>query len=144
MAGFNGKWRLVTHSNLEAFHTQIKTPEDHKERLREIVKSSKTNPDAYVEDLKVDLPGKTLFRSQYSNGEKFRESKIPIGVETDATGPDGRPYKGTLTFDGDTKFKVHQKGADFEADLLYELKGDSFELTLTSGSVTAKESYNRI
>lgn len=143
MAGFNGRWRFASHSNLEAFHTQIKTPEAHRETLRGLVKSLETNPDAYGEEFKVDLPGKTLFRTQYINGEKFREITFPIGVETDETDPDGRPYKGTLTFDGDKKFTVHQKGADFEADLIYELKGDTIELTLSSGSVTGKETYNR-
>lgn len=69
------------------------SPEAYKEKLREIIKSSKTNPDAYVEDFKVDLPGKTIFRAAYVNGEKKREAQIPIGVETDVTGPDGRPYK---------------------------------------------------
>ena len=144
MAGFTGRWRFVAHSNLEAYHNQIKTSEAHKEKLREIVKSSKTNPDAYMEDFKVDLPGKILHREQYINGEKFREAKIPLGVENDVTTPDGRPYKATVNFDGDTKIRVHQKGDDFEADLLYELKGDTIELTFTSGSVVGRETYNRV
>jgi len=33
-----------------------------------------------------------------------------------------------VTFDGETKFHAHQKGADFDANLTYELKGDTVEL----------------
>lgn len=51
------------------------------------------DPDAYIEEFKVDLPGKVVYRTVYINGEKTREAKIPIGVETEIIGADGRPYK---------------------------------------------------
>lgn len=57
-----------------------------------------TDQEVYIEELKVDLPGKTIFRTVYFKGEKTREAKIPIGVETEITGADGRTYKVKLLY----------------------------------------------
>ena len=144
MTAFNGRWKMVDHSsNLEAYHNQIKTPDAYKEKLRTIIKASMTDPEAYVEDLKVDQANKTVSRTVYINGEKTREVLIAIGSEKEITGADGRTYKGTLNFEGNTKLRFHQKGSDFEAEQVFELKGDVLELTLTSGSVVATQTYNR-
>lgn len=69
------------------------TPEEHKEKLRTIIKASMADPESYIEEFKVDVPGKTVYRTLYINGVKTREVKLPIGVETDLPGADGRPYK---------------------------------------------------
>jgi len=134
---------MVDHKNLQAYHDQIKTSEEYKEKLRTIIKGSMADAEAYIEELKVDVPGKTVYRTVYINGEKTREAKIPIGVATDITGADGRTYKGLLNFEGETKFNFHQKGTDFEANQVFELKGDTLEVILTSGSVVGTQTYKR-
>ena len=76
--------------------SHLESPEAYIDELRELAKSLQTNPDAYFEEFKVDLPGKIIRRISHINGEVQQEADIPIGVQTDITGEhadDGRPYK---------------------------------------------------
>jgi len=144
MAGFNAKWKLIHVDNLGAFHNATNTPDAQKNMLRALAEGLKTNPGAYVEELKVDKAAGKFQRIVYIMGEKKLDSGlIDLGKDNAQPADDGRPAKGKVTLEGDNKLVIHQKGADFDATYTFAVSGDELTATLVGGGVTAVSKYKK-
>ena len=143
MAGFNGKWKLVSSENAEAFFSAVNAPEDLKQKLRDLAVEHKTNPDIYQEEIKLDAGAGTVHRIVYVKGAVLKDSGVvKLGEEHDGKAY-GKPAKVTVTLEGENKIVKKEHGADFTSTHALELSGNEITLTMTSGSVVAKEKYVR-
>ena len=71
----------------------IETPEAYKEFLRGLGQKIKADPNAYIEQLTIDVAAGTANRTAFIGGEKKRETNVKIGQEQDITLADGRSAK---------------------------------------------------
>jgi len=145
MTQLNGKWRLVSSDNSDAFFEAVKPSEEFKKMLSLVDAEIKAkNPDAYIEEFHVDIAANTVHRNVYIKGEKKKDSgDIPLGAELEGR-CHGKPAKKTVTMVSDCKIVRQEKGADFSSTSTVEVNGSEMTLTLQSGSVTATEKYERI
>jgi len=142
---FTAKWRLVSVENAEAFHKAVHTPDDFWAKLRELYAELSSKPDLYIEEITVDKAAGKVQRIAYIRGEKKRDSGfVSLGEEVEVTKSDGRVIKVKVNLEGDDKLVVHEKGANFEATGVFHLHGDEIHVTLTCGTVVAKEIYKRV
>jgi hypothetical protein len=141
MTALNGKWKLVSTSNLEEYHNAIKTPEEYKDRLRKIAAARKTNPDVYWEEFQVDAG--SFRRTVYVDNQKKREVNYKFGIVNDGTSEDGRPLKISFTVVGDNKITIHEEGNGFVIEGSAEAKGNELTITLSSQGVTSTEVYTK-
>lgn len=144
MAKLNGTWRFVSQSNLEGFHTAKKTPEAYKEFLRGLGQAVKTNPDAYKEQLTIDVAAGTANRTAFVNNEQKRNTTVKIGPENDVTLACGRAAKGRVEIQGDSKAVLHEKGDGFESSAVYEVKGNELTVTQTCAGQTAVLKFTKV
>lgn len=144
MSAFNGKWRLVSGENIEAYHNAIHTAEEAKNKLRAAVGEVKSDPNAYIEEISVDKAAGVARRTVWFKGEKKREGELPFGKEHDGKALDGRPVKVTATLETDTKLVAHEKAADFESVLTFEVSGNELTVSQVSGGVKATEKFVRV
>lgn len=143
MAALNGKWKLVSTSNLEEYHNAIQTPEEYKDRLRKIATARKTNPDVYWEEFHVDTAAGTFRRTVYVDNQKKREVNYKFGIVNDGTSEDGRPLKLSFTVVGDNKITIHEEGNGFVIEGFAEANGNELTLSLSSQGVTSTEKYTK-
>lgn len=144
MAGFNGKWRLVSSENGEAFFNANNASEEYKTALRSLWAEHKTNPDIYQEELKVDKAAGTIQRIVYLKGAVQKDSgPVQFNQERDGKAH-GNPAKITVTLDSDTKITRKEVGSNFNSTAVVEVSGDELTLTMTGNGVTAKEKYARV
>ena len=143
MAGFNGKWKLVSSENAEAYFTAVKASDEFKEKLRALAVEHKANPDIYIEEIKLDKAAGTIQRIVYIKGEVKKDSGVhKLGTEHVGKAH-GKEAKLTATLESDTKIVRKEVGDDFESTSVLELHGDELTLTQTSGGVVAKDKYVR-
>jgi len=145
MAHFNGKWKLVSSENADAFFAAVRAGEEFLQLLKSVhAEVKESNPDAYIEEFQVDKAANTVQRIVYVRGEKKRDSgTIPFGVEVDGR-CHGKQAKITVTMESDTKIIRHEKGEDFASTSTIEVKDSDMTLTLTCGGITATEKYKRV
>ena len=144
MAGFNGKWKLVSSENAEAYFAAVKAPEEFKAQLRALAVEHKANPGIYLEEIKLDKAAGTIQRLVYIKGEVKRDSGLhKFGNEHEGA-VHGKTGKLTAVLESDTKIVRKEVGADFNSTTILELNGDELTATLTSGDVVAKEKYVRV
>jgi hypothetical protein len=142
---WNGKWRLQSVENGEAYQKAIHTPEAHLAKLKALHAELQSNPDLYIEELTVDKAAGKVHRVVYIRGEKKRDSGlISFNQDTTHEAADGRTVTGKIVLEGDHKLVIVEKGPDFEAHITLELRGDEIHAHLTSGGVTCKEVYKRV
>jgi len=144
MTAINGKWKLVSTSNLEEYHNAIKSTDEYKDRLRKLAAARKTNPDIYVEEFQIDTAGGTIRRTVFVDNEKKREVNYKFGIVNDGTSEDGRPLKLTFGVEGDNKVTLHEEGSGFVIDGFIEAKGGDLTLSLSSQGVTSVAIYKKI
>ena len=126
-----------------AFWEAINSPDDYKTKLRQLAEAIKTNPDTYIEELKVD--GNTLQRQAFVNGEKKRDIKdAPLNAEVDHHLDDGRPAKVKVVKESDNKIVRTQVAADATITSTFEVQGDTLTLTQTNGSVTLTQKFKKV
>jgi hypothetical protein len=144
MAGFSGKWQLKDVKNGQAFYDAIKSPEEHKEKLKKLGEAVKADPNAYYEQLTVDKASGTIQRVVFINGEKKKDSGVvKVGTEIDHQSADGRPVKAKITIDSDTKITRVENGDGFSTVTVIELSGDTMTATMTGSGVTCTMTYQR-
>ena len=143
MSGFNGKWKSVASENVEAFFNAVNAPEDLKDKLRALAAEHATNPDIYIEELKVDTGAGTVQRIVHVKGEVMIDTgAVKFGVEHDDKAY-GKPAKVVITLESPNKIVKKEHGADFSSTHVLEVSGNQFTITMTCGSVVAKETYAR-
>jgi len=140
---FNGRWSLSAVEGAIAYYDAIKCPEEYKQRLLAIAEGVKKDPSTYVEAVTVE--GNTFHRQAFINGEKKKDSgPIEFGVERSANLGDGRPAKITLTKNSENKITRKELVDGLTLTSTFEVNGDSMTLTMTNGSVTTTEKYQRV
>jgi len=146
MAGFNGRWALVSADNVEAYLTAIHATAEQRAKTEHLITSMKTNPEAFVEEVHVDKAGGTVQVKIFINGELKHEMNLQLNKEVDNTGLDHLPAKVTITLPSDTKMVITKKTATFEAAIVYNLSTSGTEATTTrtSGGVTSTEKYRKL
>jgi len=144
MTALNGKWRLVSTSNLEEYHTAIKTSDEYKDRLRKLAAARKTNPDIYEEVFQIDPAAGTISRTVFVDKEKKREVNYKFGIVNDGTSEDGRPLKLTFGLVGDNKVTLHEEGNGFVIEGFIEAIGNDLTLSLSSQGVTSVATYKKV
>jgi hypothetical protein len=144
MAGFNGKWKLVSSENGEAFFNAVNASDDFKTQLRALATEYKANPGVYVEEIKVDKAANTIQRIVYVKGEVKKDSGVAHFGEEAEGKCHGKPAKLKVVLESDTKIVRTETGADFSSTSTLELNGNSLILTLVGGGVTAVDKYERV
>jgi len=145
MTALNGRWKLVSTSNLENYHNTIQTTEEYKDKLRELGAARKTNPDIYWEEFHIDPAAGTLRRSIYIDNEKKREVNYKFGIVNDGVSADGRAMKVSLGLVGDNKVTIHEKGpGGLEINGLIEVKGNELTFGLSSQGVSSAMNFTKI
>jgi len=145
MAVIKGKWKLISTSNMEAFHDAIKTPSEFKAKALAMAAAAEKDPTNHLEQLDIDVSeGGKIARSILVNGNKVWGMEYKLGVEQESTGPDGRPAKGSNHLVSDNKITFESKGSDFEVTGSMEADGDALTLTLIGNGVTAYQKFTRI
>jgi hypothetical protein len=146
MAGFNGRWALVSAENAEAYLTATHTPDELQAKMKNLMANLKTNPESLVEEVHVDKAAGTIQVKIFINGELKHEMTVEFNKEVDHTGLDQRPAKITATLKTDTKIVIIKKTATFEAEIVYTLSTNGTEVTTTrtSGGVTSTEKYKKL
>jgi hypothetical protein len=140
---FNGRWSLVASEGLATYFDSINTPEEHKEKIRQLGEAVKKDHNVYVEELKVDVT--TFHRQAFVHGEKKKDSgDVAFDTEHDAKLGDGRPAKIRVTLESPTKIKRTEKGDGFNTTSTFEVSGDDLTVTLSSGTATAVEKFKRV
>jgi len=139
---FSGKWHLAAVEGAIAYYDAIKAPEEYKQKLLKIAESVKTDPTVYAEVIAVE--GNTFHREVFINGEKKKDSGVlEFGVERSANIGDGRPAKITLTKESEHRIVRKEVGDGFTLTSTMEVHGDELILTMTNGTATTTEKYNR-
>lgn len=145
MAVIKGKWKLISTSNMEAFHDAINTPAEFKAKVLAMSAAAEKDPTNHLELLEIDVSGGTIQRSILVNGQKVWGMEYKLGVEQESSGPDGRPAKGSNHLVSDSKITFVNKGSDFEISGSMEAEGNGLTLTLIgNGGVTAYQKFVRI
>ena len=140
-----GKWSLFEAKNGEAYFTAIKSPDEYKEKLRKVNEAAKADPNAYIEELKVNKAAGTIQRCVYFQGEKRKDSgEVKLGSELDGHAGDGRPAKVKLSLDSDTKLTRTENGDGFSTVTTFEVAGDVLTLTAVGNGVTFVSKLKRV
>jgi len=93
----------------------------------------------------VTVEGNTFHRQAFINGEKKKDSgPIEFGVERSANLGDGRPAKITLTKNSENKITRKELVDGLTLTSTFEVNGDAMTLTMTNGSLTTTEKYQRV
>jgi len=143
MAQFNGKWKLVSSENAEAFLNAVNAADDFKAQIRGLASEVKANPGLYVEEIRVDCAANTIQRIVTIKGEVKKDSGVAkIGEEVEGK-CHGKPAKMRLAKESDNKIVRTEVGADFNSSSTLEVTGNQLTLTLVGGGVTAVEKYER-
>jgi hypothetical protein len=141
--GFDGKWSLTDGTGVAAYFDAIKSPEEYKNKLRELVELSKKDSQAYVEELTVTAT--TLHRIVVVNGEKKKDSgEVAFGVELEAKAADGRPAKVKLERNSDTKFTRYETGDGFSTVTTFQVTGDTLTVTASGNGATSVTTYKKL
>lgn len=145
MSAFNGKWRFVrTDENCEKFNAAVKAAPEYTSLLEQLAAGLPSNPNIYVEELKVDKAAGTVQRIVYINGKAEKDAG-PVKFDTEVDGMTyGKPAKLKVTLESDTKLKRTEVGSDFTATVTLEVNGDELTLTSVSGGVTSVDKYARV
>jgi len=143
MAGFNGRWSLSAVDGAAAFYDAIKSPEEHKAKLRKLAEAVKQDASVYVEEIKIE--GNTIHRVAIVNGEKKKDSgPQPLNTEVSAQLPDGRHSKTKIVKESDTKLVRTDVADGLTITTVFEVKGDELSVTQSSGGVSASEKFKRV
>jgi len=143
MAAFNGRWSLAGSENAAAFYDAIKSPEEHKAKLRKLGEAVKADPSVYVEEIKIDAT--TLHRVAIVNGEKKKDSgPQPLNTEISTQIGDGRPSKSKVVKESDTKLVRTDVLDGFNISTVFEVHGDDLTVTQSSGGVSTVEKFKRV
>jgi len=142
---FTAKFQLVSVHNAEAFYKQIKSPQEHIEKLRTLHGELATNPQAYIEEVTIDKEAGKARRVVFIRGEQKRDSGlINLNEEYEHPTADGRTAKSRAVLEGDKTLIFHEKSADFEATFTLAMTGDELTVTLKSGDVVAIEKFKKV
>lgn len=141
---FNGRWSWKDASGLAAYYDAIKSPEEHKEKIRSLAEAAKSDPNAYIEELTVTET--TFHRVVYFQGEKKRDSGVQqFGAEVaDAKSGDGRPAKVKVVRDSATKITRTEDGDGFKTVTTMEVVGDEIKVTHSGNGAQATAVYKRM
>jgi hypothetical protein len=146
MAGFTGRWALVSAENAEAYMTAIHAPDALKTKLLGLLPTLKTNPEAFVEEVTVNTVKGTVQVKIFMSGEPKHDVTFELNKEVDNTGLDGIPAKVKITLPNDTKLVMHKKTATYETEIVYNLSTSGTEVTTTrtSGGVTCIDKFKKV
>jgi len=139
---FNGRWALAESEGAVAYFTSINSPDEHKAKLQKLGEAVKKDPNAYIEEVKVE--GGKFNRQAFVMGEKKKDSgDVAFGTFDGKIG-DGRPAKITVTQVNDHKITRTEVGEGFSTNITFEVSGDSLVVTMSSGTATAVEKFKRV
>jgi len=142
---WNGKWKMTSVENAEAYYTAIHSPEAYKEQLKQLAAAVQQNPEAYIEELTVDSAAGNFRRIVYILGEKNRDTGLlSFDTEYEHLHADGRVIKTKTVLESPNKIVVHEKGEDFQSVITIELNGDEMIARDTSSGVTSTEKFARM
>ena len=146
MTALNGKWQMTSVENLEAYLNATHSPEEFKKKMLALPTELSTNPNTWVQEIRIDTTNNTAQLIVFIKGEqKYDSGVVTIGKEFEKTGVDGRNAKIKIDIESDTKITLKKKGTDFESLATFTLTGtNELTSTLTSGGVTSTETYKRV
>jgi len=145
MAAWNGRWRLTSIENGEAYVDAIHSPEAYKAQLRQLIGEVQKNPDAYIEELFVDGAASNYRRIVYILGEKNRDTGLlSFNTEYEHLHADGRVVKTTAVLESENKIVITEKGEEHTAVITLQLDGDHVVVTDSAAGVTATHKFTRV
>jgi len=146
MAGFTGRWAMVSADNVEAYMAAIHAPDALKAKFLGLLPTLKTNPEAFVEEVTVNTVKGTVHVKIFMSGEMKHDVTFEINKEIENTGLDGIPAKVKVTIPSDTKLVIHKKTATYETEIVYNLSANGTEVTTTrtSGGVTCTDKFKKV